>query len=72
MIMEIPQPITCFISKKSEIPSDHAAPRRRAPCAGARVASVAGGKRRREAAVGHAERDQIGQQGPRRPLRTTV
>jgi hypothetical protein len=35
MIMEIPQPITCFISKKSEIPSDHAAPRRRALRAGA-------------------------------------
>jgi hypothetical protein len=27
MITEISQPITCFISTKSEIPLDHAAPR---------------------------------------------
>jgi hypothetical protein len=26
MITEHPQPITCFISAKSEIPRDHAAP----------------------------------------------
>jgi hypothetical protein len=29
MIAEIPQPITCFISTKSEILSDYAAPRAR-------------------------------------------
>jgi hypothetical protein len=38
MITETSQPITCFISTKSEILHDHAAPRARAPRAGLRTA----------------------------------
>jgi hypothetical protein len=38
MITEIPQPITCFISTKSENISDHAAPCARAPGASRRTA----------------------------------
>jgi hypothetical protein len=38
MIMEIPQLICCFISMKTEIPVDQAAPGARAPHAGPRTA----------------------------------
>jgi hypothetical protein len=38
MIPETPQPISCFISMKSEIPLDHAAHRAGAPGAGQRTA----------------------------------
>jgi hypothetical protein len=37
MITEIPQPITCFISTKSEILSDYAAPCARVPRASLRT-----------------------------------
>jgi hypothetical protein len=41
MITEILQPISCFISTKSEIPLDHAAPRARALRVGPRTALTA-------------------------------
>ena len=40
MIMVIPQLICCFISTKSEILSDYAAPRARAPRASPRTAPM--------------------------------
>jgi hypothetical protein len=43
MIMEIPQPITCFISTKSEILSDYAAPRAAGAAPSPRTALTARG-----------------------------